>query len=242
MHHTLSAAFALALVCAGLPCCAAPYIGTDTYRDFHHLTLARDTTKEYTIAVKDRLAEITVLAPHGGRLEAGTSELAEELAGNDWNYYSFMALMDSGNNRLHVTSIHYNDPVAVAMSSSALITVTLHRQREQTRTVCLGGLNKELLASADEHLKKAGFSTETPCKRLGGTDCRNIANRALLGGLQIELSMEVADDLAQNAVLRGEFIAALRQSVESVLPQLRRKAQELKGAGICGKKAAPSAK
>lgn len=43
------------------------------------------------------LYEITCIAIHGGNIEPGTSELAEELAGNEFNLYKFECLRNSLN-------------------------------------------------------------------------------------------------------------------------------------------------
>lgn len=226
---------ALPVLCAGAPSFAA-YLGPDAYTSFSQLTLARDTTKQYSIEVTDRLAEVTVLAPHGGGIESGTSQLAEELAGTDWNYYSFKGMMASGNGRLHLTSANYDDPIAVVLTTSSLIGVALHRQREETDTVCIGGLNKELRDAAAQYLQKAGFNCENPCKRLPGASCRSIHNRAVLGGLQLELSITLANELNSDAARRAKFTAALRQAIESLLPGLRLKAQERGGKSVCESK------
>ena len=239
MHLAATLALALPVLCAGAPSFAAS-LGPDAYTSFSQLTLARDTTKQYSIEVKDRLGEVTVLAPHGGGIESGTSQLAEELAGTDWNYYSFKGMMDSGNGRLHLTSANYDDPIAVLLTTSSLVAVALHRQRDETDTVCIGGLNKELRDAAAQHLQKAGFNCENPCKRLPGASCKSIHNRALLGGLQLELSITLANGLNGDAARRAKFISALRQAIESLLPDFHLKAQQLGGKSVCeSKKATP---
>jgi len=221
----------LLLLCARLASAAAK--APDLYPDFYFMTLTHDTTKEYSISVKDRLAEITIMAPHGGTIEPGTSEMAEELAGSDWNYYAFKNLLPDNGRTMHVTSKNYNDQIAVSLSSASLITVTLHRHKELTESVCVGGYNKGLRLAVVDHLQKAGFVSEHPCMRLPGAACKNIANHAVLGGLQLEIATSLATKLNSDAALRGKFIAAVRNAITESLPKLRRKAKELNGRHVC---------
>jgi phage replication-related protein YjqB (UPF0714/DUF867 family) len=48
---------------------------------------------------------LAILAPHGGGIEPGTSELAEAVAGEGLSFYAFEGLKRSGNAVLHVGTL-----------------------------------------------------------------------------------------------------------------------------------------
>ena len=50
-------------------------------------------------------SRVLIIAPHGGRIEVGTSELAALIAADEHNLFSFEGLKPRGHNReLHITS------------------------------------------------------------------------------------------------------------------------------------------
>ena len=86
----------------------------DTYRNFDDLRKheGRFFQNSYKIVAKDRKSKITCIAIHGGNIEPGTSELAEELAGNEFNLYKFEGLKEKNNSVLHITSSNFDEPKA----------------------------------------------------------------------------------------------------------------------------------
>ena len=80
-----------------------------------------------------------VLALHGGGIEQGTSEIALAVAGYHpatfaqttdclglHDVWIFEGLLDGGNSRLHVTSTHYDDPIALKLVQISKRCVSLH--------------------------------------------------------------------------------------------------------------------
>ncbi|WP_376782030.1 poly-gamma-glutamate hydrolase family protein [Agrobacterium cavarae] len=65
--------------------------------------------------VVKRPSSVCVIAPHGGKVERGTSELALAVAGTRLSYYLFEDLKPKGNRDLHVTSSSFNEPQALAV-------------------------------------------------------------------------------------------------------------------------------
>lgn len=57
---------------------------------------------------------VVVLAIHGGGIEPGTSELANQI-GNEGNYtlYGFDGMKSSGNSDLHITSTRFDEPLCL---------------------------------------------------------------------------------------------------------------------------------
>ena len=80
-----------------------------------------------------------ILAPHGGGIERGTSELCLAVAGYHpanlpitppagvtYDYWMFEGMRDGGNADLHVTSTGCDDVVAVSLCAGALSALSLH--------------------------------------------------------------------------------------------------------------------
>ena len=92
-----------------------------------------------TLARTDDVPKTTILAPHGGGIEPGTSELCLAVAGYHpaslpqvpaagvtYDYWMFEGLRDSGNPELHVTSTGCDDGVAVSLCAGSLNALALH--------------------------------------------------------------------------------------------------------------------
>src|SRR6266705_28649 len=94
-----------------------------------------------TLARTDDVPKTTILAPHGGGIEPGTSELCLAVAGYHpadlsqfppagvtYDYWMFEGLRDRdrGNLELHVTSTGCDDGVAVSLCAGSLNALTLH--------------------------------------------------------------------------------------------------------------------
>jgi phage replication-related protein YjqB (UPF0714/DUF867 family) len=170
-----------------------------------------------TLARTDDMPKTTILAPHGGGIEPGTSELCLAVAGYHpanlpqvppagvtYDYWMFEGVRELGNAALHVRSTGCDDRVAVALCAGSLNALSLHgfdpapEFPEDEQIVLVGGGNAalmELLLAGlrDANIKRlaAGAGGE-----LDGDDPCNIVNRTLpvgdpprpLRGAQLELS------------------------------------------------------
>jgi phage replication-related protein YjqB (UPF0714/DUF867 family) len=158
----------------------------------------------------------TILAPHGGGIEPGTSELCLAVAGYHpanlpqippagvtYDYWMFEGVRELGNAALHVTSTGCDDGVAVSLCAGSLNALALHgfqprppEMSEDDQVVLVGGRNAVLkgyllegLRDADVDARDAGQHGE-----LNGDAKCNIVNRTLLGmGAQLELSTPLRD-------------------------------------------------
>jgi phage replication-related protein YjqB (UPF0714/DUF867 family) len=66
------------------------------------------------------------MAPHGGKIEPGTAEIAEAVAGDDYSFYCFEGIKADGNGVLHIRSHLFAEPRAMEAVESAEIVVTVH--------------------------------------------------------------------------------------------------------------------
>jgi phage replication-related protein YjqB (UPF0714/DUF867 family) len=169
-----------------------------------------------TQARTDDVPKTTILAPHGGGIEPGTSELCLAVAGHHpanlpqippagvtYDYWMFEGLRELGNAALHVRSTGCDDGVAVSLCAGSLNALALHGFRpeppdfpEDGQVVLVGGGNTILRGYLLEGLRNADFDARDAGQHgeLDGDAKCNIVNRTLLGmGAQLELSTPLRD-------------------------------------------------
>ena len=175
-----------------------------------------------TLARTDDLPRTAILAPHGGGIEPGTSELCLAVAGYHpanlpqvppagvtYDYWMFEGIREGGNAALHVTSTGCDDGVAVSLCAGSLNALSLHgfdpapELPADAQVVLVGGGNTTLRRDLRDRLKDAGFDARDAGSpgEVDGDDPCNIVNRTLpvgdppapLGGVQLELSTPLRD-------------------------------------------------
>jgi phage replication-related protein YjqB (UPF0714/DUF867 family) len=149
------------------------------------------------------LVKTTVIAPHGGGIEFGTSELCLAVAGYSpatlevppgtgvtYDYWMFEGLRPSDNGVLHVTSTHCDDRVALSLCGQALNVLALHgcsttqaELPDDAEVVLVGGLNDTVKVRLLAEFAAAGLEAidAVDHESLNGDDPTNITNRTLLG-------------------------------------------------------------
>ena len=87
------------------------------YRSYADLARAQTRGRDYRIVVERRPASpVAVIAPHGGGIENGTSELARAIAASDFSLYLFEGLRRSRNyTALHLTSRCFDEPQCLGL-------------------------------------------------------------------------------------------------------------------------------
>jgi len=157
------------------------------------------------------VAKTTIIAPHGGGIEFGTSELCLAIAGYHpatlavrpgtgvtYDYWMFEGLRADNNSVLHVTSTNCDDGVAVSLCAGALNALALHGFSasraglpEDAQVVLVGGRNAALKQHLLEELAAAELNAIDAVDHhdLNGNEVENIVNRTLLGmGGHLELT------------------------------------------------------
>ena len=136
--------------------------------------------------------EFLIVAPHGGTIEPGTSEITKKIAGERFNYYSFESMRQYGADyiSLHITSHLFDEPGCIHWSDQHNWIVTIHGCNVQSQQVYLGGLNYELKEYVKDSLIEASFPVANDGHKYGGVHPRNICNMGKhRAGLQIELAI-----------------------------------------------------
>lgn len=159
------------------------------FYSFSHLARLDPFASRYRLYVRDLNSRLLVMAPHGGCIEPGTSEIARVLAGNSLSLYCFEGLDCKGEYNLHLTSSCFDEPVALKLSRKVDTIVAIHGYRCSRPEVAVGGLDTGLQHRLVEALQAAGIQASIGSHGLAGVHPNNICNRGLTGmGVQLELS------------------------------------------------------
>jgi phage replication-related protein YjqB (UPF0714/DUF867 family) len=161
----------------------------DLYRNFADLDLNEVEGKDYRRVVIPRVSNIAILAPHGGGIEAGTSEIAKALADETFSLYCFEGLKQRGNQRLHITSARFDEPLCLEILRGALWAVAIHGCAGKAQHVHVGGLEQGLCVKIMTELTQAGFPTQADGSKHSGNHPNNVCNRGRSrAGAQLEIS------------------------------------------------------
>ena len=101
-------------------------MATDKYTSFADLR-GSEPKASFAIDVEARPeSHVIAIAPHGGKIEVLTSEIARRIAGSDFSYYSFTGAKPDHNRDLHITSHRFDEPMAVALVARHQWVVSIH--------------------------------------------------------------------------------------------------------------------
>jgi phage replication-related protein YjqB (UPF0714/DUF867 family) len=127
--------------------------------------------KDYQIRFYLRDERVLIMAPHGGKIERMTSEIAEAIAGDNYSFYSLEGLKEDGNSLLHIESHLFDEPLALRVVEKADIVVSVHGQLDHWEEfIMVGGLNVDLRSEIKRQLEAVGFQTRPPTEGLQGID------------------------------------------------------------------------
>jgi phage replication-related protein YjqB (UPF0714/DUF867 family) len=162
----------------------------DTYANFLELARHERRGKDFRVRFRTSNSKTAIVAPHGGGIEPGTSEVANAIARGGFSFYAFEGTKARGNGRLHITSTRFDEPTCMALVSGAEHVIAIHGENSQEKIVFLGGKDKVCRDRIRRALQRDGFLVKRhPSVRLQGTDDLNICNRSCKrAGVQIELS------------------------------------------------------
>ena len=182
----------------------------DTYSCFAELKIHEEQDKEYRISISDVRSRITIIAPHGGKIEPGTSDIAKKIATGSFNFYCFEGLKKKNNQSLHITSHNFDEPMAVKLISRSHVVVAIHACKGNEKYVVLGGLDKGLKSFIADELGSRGIPVSKGHGNFKGQRPDNICNRgATKKGVQLEITRGLRDDLAKRQVISEAVRAAL---------------------------------
>ena len=164
----------------------------DTYKSYEHLLRNEKKGKDYFIEIfKNVNSNIVVVAPHGGKIEFKTTEIAKAIASEYFSYYSFNGIKRSDNRTLHITSHNFDEPNCLGLVEGHDLVVGIHGCRQDGEVIFIGGLNTILINKLALELQGNGFNVSTSGHSFMRSNPMNICNRGRLrAGIQFELTKD----------------------------------------------------
>jgi phage replication-related protein YjqB (UPF0714/DUF867 family) len=184
--------------------------------------LAREPAANYTIRVKTTESKVAILAPHAGKIEPGTGELATAIAdASGYRLHCFEGHRRSENySYLHVTSHRYDEPQGRQLVAPCGIVVAIHgcADRAEGEEIYLGGRDVGLREAIGRELRGAGFGVPpfaaTP-EEFKAQHRNNICNVGQSrAGAQLELSLSLRRSIDNE---RGERFSRLVNAIVRVI-------------------------
>lgn len=191
----------------------------DRFKSYHDLAAVYSRGQHFDVFVTTGLTKpsVLILAPHGGRIEIRTAEIAEAIAAQDYSCYLFEAKLPKNNRtEMHIASELYDVPEALTAVKSAEVVVALHGRRDggDIEKTWIGGLNRELSKRIGEALHKQGFPVLFDPPKFKGTHPNNICNRGLTKlGVQLEVPLSLRERFRDNHDQERAFVFCLRAAI-----------------------------
>lgn len=199
----------------------------DTFAHFSHLENRFTEDVHFRRVIFDRGGEILILAPHGGGIERGTSELARAIAGDNLSLYLFEGLMRTAKESkiLHITSTNFDEPDCLNLIGKFQKAVAIHGYDGKESIIYVGGKDNELKDTLIATLNAEGFPVQSAIRKYAGDWSTNICNRTGSGkGVQLELSKGLRRTLFEDwstrkgrritTALFSKLVTAIRSVIE----------------------------
>ena len=100
------------------------------YENFKELQKYEKENCDFKIEYKSVENKIIIIAPHGGTIEPKTTEIAKLIAGDSFNYYSFIGIRRKTKEKknLHITSDKFDEPIGDELVKKLEIVITIHEK------------------------------------------------------------------------------------------------------------------
>jgi phage replication-related protein YjqB (UPF0714/DUF867 family) len=195
----------------------------DTYSGFDELKQHEEEGRDFDIKLRNVGSSIVIVAPHGGGIEPGTSEIADAIAGAEFSFYAFEG-RKTNSRILHITSTRFDEPKCLTLIREARTVITVHGRDAPGKVVLLGGRDLALGTRVEGELKKAGFTTtKNDEPAFQGLSSQNICNLGKSGaGVQLELSLHLRRAMFKSLSREGrkqsgDALHAFRQAIRNAL-------------------------
>jgi phage replication-related protein YjqB (UPF0714/DUF867 family) len=168
-----------------------PLRQSDGYQGYADLARACEEGRDYRVICIERPgSRVAIVAPHGGKIERGTSDVAKAIAADDFHLYLLEGIRKSGNYAaLHLTSTRFDEPRCLQLLSVSDHVVTIHGCLGETPEVQIGGLDTELKLRIRGELARSHVRGLIAEGRFAAHQQTNICNRGRRAiGVQLELS------------------------------------------------------
>lgn len=200
-------------------------MSNDTYSCFAELKKHEDENFYNIIYdMKNRSNVYAIMAPHGGKIELGTTEVSIAIARDDLSLYIFNANKPNNNKTLHITSSRFDEPHCEMMLKNVETVLAIHGAADPENgpkeIVWVGGnLSAAFEINLKETLQPLGILVEIN-HRFTGNSPENICNRGTSQhGMQLELTKSLREKLRGDAQLLSKFSDAVRTAMIITYPE-----------------------
>ena len=192
------------------------------YENYADLSRSEQEGEDYQIRVRSLLSDTAILALHGGKMEPGTSELADAVAGEELAFYSFEGLKSRGNSILSIRGTAFDEPRGIELIESVDRVLEFHGDVSQNAIVLVGGRDVEWIERLESTLSAAGFQVQRSHR---GERERQPCNRGRTGrGVYIDLPQRLRQQLFDSLERETnpeeshfiQFVKAIRASIPSL--------------------------
>jgi len=191
-------------------------LAADAYKNFGDLIVHEIEGKDFSVLECPRSPTVAIIAPHGGKIECGTSTIATAIAAEDYSLYIFEGLKAGTNRTLHITSTNFDEPRCLKLIGSCDVVVAIHGLKGTEQRVDVGGKDRALRDSIANSLKNADFTSAVVTSgNHAAISTMNICNRGRSGaGVQLEITRALRNALRSDATRLGKFAEAVRGALK----------------------------
>ncbi len=193
----------------------------DRYRNFAQLRKGETEGIDYRICITERASFAAIIAPHGGRIEPGTSEIAAAIAENAHSLYCFEGLGNRPHRDLHITSTNFDEPQCLDLIARYRVVIAVHGLIGDRKRVDVGGRDLILANAICTGLKSVGFTSRIVSSGSHAAILpNNICNKGQTGsGVQLEITKCLRDALLNGEEDLGTLAHIVRQAIGSHQPE-----------------------
>lgn len=191
-------------------------VSSEDYSNFRELQLQEQEGQDYRIDVSPNWHQVLVIAPHGGRIELYTSEIAKMIADESFAWYSFEGIKGD-NRRLHITSYNFDEPTLLLALQETETVLTIHGKKGSIDEFLeIGGLDTKFGHELRVALQHQGFIVREAKPGYRGEMATNICNRGCTGkGVQLEISFALRKRIFEDAECGNRFIGTIRSLIKT---------------------------
>lgn len=181
----------------------------DKYKNFAELAVAEPNSVWRITHINRPTSEVLIVAPHGGGIEPFTTAVASAIAGVDYSLYCFEGLKPKGNTDLHITSHHFDEPLALSLAAQSSIVLGIHGCVGDS-AIYVGGLDNVLVDLLAARLGAAGLPVASTGHKYLAIEPNNICN---LSKRKCGAQLEIPWDFRENEMTRARIVSAAKEIV-----------------------------
>ena len=191
-------------------------VTSEDYSNFRELQLNEQEGQAYRIDVSPNWHQVLIIAPHGGRIELYTSQIAKWIADKDFAWYSFEGIKGD-NPRLHITSHKFDEPTLLLALQEAETVLTIHGKKASSDEFLeIGGLDTKFGHELRVAFQHQGFIVREAKQGYRGEVATNICNRGCTGkGVQLEISFALRKRIFEDRECGIRFISTIRSLIKA---------------------------